>query len=199
MCIFFALETLECGEMAPNKRQKMVDALMAAGVRFARNASVNTLQPLYDELIRNAAANANIRITGRQTIEPPQNAAIETDANVVPPQIENEPDANDAENRIEVNADEIVAAVQPMEVRVNVNANEDFVRIEDENSVSSVQSADNECGAFDEMELETINAEMMLYRRRHELAMQKRKAMLAERENLRTTQFDAKFSATFAR
>lgn len=167
MCIF-TLETLECREMAPNKRQKMVDALMAAGVRFAQNASVNTLQPLYNELIKNAAADANIQITGRQTIEPPQNAAIghENDANVVPPQIANEPDANDAENRIEVNANEIVAAVQPMEVRVNVNANEDFVRIEDENSVSSVQSVDNECGAFDEMELEAINAEMVLNRRR---------------------------------
>lgn len=38
------------------------------------------------------------------------------------------------------------------------------------NSVSSVESVNNECEAF---ELEAINAEMILYRRRHKLAMQK--------------------------
>lgn len=40
-------------------RQEMVAALTAAGVRFARNASVSTLQPPFDQLNARNAEEAN--------------------------------------------------------------------------------------------------------------------------------------------
>lgn len=163
-------------------RQQMMNALAAAGIPIARNASASRVQSMYDQLIVQNAAEAQHE----------NDANVHQNAANAAAVVQNAANAENAENAAAVvqNAANIDAVVQNADNNANADRNDVNANHAENLRADGARISDDESLMSDEIRLERrhdienelLNAEYELYRRRRDTARMKREALREERE-----------------